>query len=952
MCEIATKPLVLTSIRYKKLKHNIIQLILIFTILSLSSNREKLRAQELYTLTDSLLVIDTISINEHLPLLDSLIHNDSLMMVDSLDTVNDSIDTPNRSSNGLGIESEVKYTAKDSIIMTSDGSKKVFLYGDAEVNYQDVKLTAAYIELDLDSNLTYARGVESDTTDAIVGLPVFTDKSGEYEMRTIKYNFKSEKAIIEHVVTEQGEGYVVSDVAKKAPDNTFCLKNGHYSTCNHHDHPHFYLNLTKAKVIPGKKTITGPAYLVIEDVPLYFIGIPFGFVPTTSSYSSGVIFPSYGEESTRGIFLRDGGYYWAANEYFDVALTGDIYANNSWAGRMATKYKKRYKYGGSFNLQYIENITSEKDLEDYAKSKDFSITWSHRQDSKANPYQTFSASVNYSSSSYEQNNVTSVINASAVATNTKRSSVSYTRRFPNSPFNLSANLLASQNSRDSSVSFTAPDITLTMNRIFPFKQKNKVGNKESWYEKISFSYTGSFKNSIDTYEYDLKDMKFPQDWENGVQHNIPISMNLKFLKYFTVTPNVSYKERWYFRQIYQDYDYEEEEIVNTDTVPGFNRVWDYSFGASTSTKVYAFFTPWRKLFGDKVDAIRHVMTPSASLSFRPDFGDEKYGYYDYFEYFDGDTIVHKDYSLYNGSLYGTPGTGRSGSLSLSLGNTLEMKVKSDRDSTGYKKIKLLEGLNFSTSHNFLADSLKWSRINMSGRTKVFGTNINFGAVFDPYASDTSSTGSVISRINESQLKKRGQLVQLVSANLSFGFSIGSDKIQKWRAQRQGQTDPNEMTDQPEDAEVDALNRVDRIGDEFANSRGETQTEFDEDGYANFEIPWNLSLSYSFRLVRGSFDKTTMLYKHTVTSDVNLSGDFSLTPKWKFSFSSGYNFDTKSVSHTNLRVSRDLHCWGMSFNVVPVGRYKSYYFSIRVNSSMLQDLKYEKRNSARDNPNYY
>ncbi len=952
MCEIETKPLVLTSFRYKKLKQSIIQLIIILSIFILSSNEEQLRAQDFYTRTDSTLNIDSLSLRERLPLVDSLRYNDQ-NVTNNRHNNNDSISTEPKRSNGLGIESEVQYTATDSIIMTSDGSKKVFLYGDAEVNYQDVKLTAAYIELDLDSSLTYARGVESDTTDAIVGLPVFTDKSGTYEMRTIKYNFKSEKAIIEHVVTEQGEGYVVSDIAKKAPDNTFCIKDGHYSTCDHHDHPHFYLNLTKAKVIPGKKTITGPAYLVVEDVPLYLIGIPFGFVPTTSSYSSGIIFPSYGEESSRGLFLRDGGYYWAANEYFDVALTGDIYANNSWASRLATKYKKRYKYSGNFNLQYIENVNSEKDLEDYSKSKDFSITWSHRQDTKSNPYQTFSASVNFSSSSYEQNNVNSIIDPNRVATNTKRSSISYSRRFPNSPFNLSANLLASQNTRDTSVNFTTPDLTITMNRVFPFKRKNKVGNKEAWYEKLSLSYTGSFKNYISAKEYELKDMSFPQDWDNGARHSIPVSMNLKLLKYFTVTPNVNYTERWYFRQIKKDYDYEKSRIVNTDTITGFNRVWDYSFGASTSTKVYAFFTPWEKLFGDKVQAIRHVMTPTASLSFRPDFGTDKYGYYDYFEYYNAtqDSIIRNQYSLYDGALYGTPGRGKSGSLSLSLGNTLEMKVKSAKDSTGYKKVKILEGLNFSTSHNFLADSLKWSNINMSGRTKIFGTNINFGAVFDPYAVDTTANGSVI-RINQSQLKKRHKLAQLVSANLNFGVSIGSDKIKKWRSKRNGQTDPNESSDEPEDMPLDPLDRIDRIGDEFADTRGENEAEFDSDGYANFEIPWNLSLSYSFRLVRGEFDKRSMLYKHTITSDVNINGDFSLTPKWKFSFSSGYNFSTKSISHTNLRISRDLHCWGMSFNLVPVGRYKSYFFSIRVNSSMLQDLKYEKRNSARDNANYY
>ena len=875
---------------------------------------------------------------------------------DSL-AVNDSI---KNDSGGLGIEAEVTYTAKDSIILTNGNpekgeSRRVFLYGDAEVKYLDITLTAACIELDLDSSLTYAYGLE-DSTGVTTGLPVFTDAKDSYEMKTIKYNFKTEKALIEHVVTEQGEGYVVSSLAKKAPDDSFSIKDGHYSTCDNHEHPHFYLNMTKAKVIPGKKVITGPAYLVVEDVPLP-IGIPFGFVPSTSSYSSGIIMPSYGEEQTRGLFLRDGGYYWAASDYFDLAVTGDLYANNSWGVRGASKYKKRYSYSGSINANYIVNVNSEKDLPDYSKSKDFSLTWSHRQDAKANPLQTFSASVNYSSSSYDQNNVTSIINPTTLATNTKRSSISYSRRFPKSGVNFSANLLASQNTRDTTVSFTTPDLTVTMNRKFPFKRKNKIGNKESWYEKISLSYTGNVKNYINAKEYELGNKKFPNEWQNGMKHSIPVSMNLKALKYFTVTPSLNYTERWYTKSTTKRWDEESESIVIADTTSGFKRVYDYSYSVSTSTKFYTFFTPWKKLFGDKVDKIRHVMTPSASLSYRPDFGEEKYGYYDWFEYYNPnlDSVVRYDYSLYDGALYGTPGRGKSGSLGLSLGNTLEMKVKSDRDTTGFKKIKILEGLNFSTSHNFMADSLKWSRINMSGRTKILGTNINFGATFDPYALDTTATGQA-KRINTSHYKATGKLARLESANLNFGISIGSEKIKKWLEKRRGETSDDEEEDLGDEEEeyTNPLDRVDRTDDAFADTRGTEQgrSKVSDDGYTKFEFPWNLSLNYSFRMTNGEFDKAKMAYKKKITSDINLNGDFSLTPKWKFSFSSGYNFDTKEISHTNLRISRDLHCWGMSFNLVPVGRYKSYFFNIRVNSSILQDLKYDKRSSARDNAGYF
>ncbi|SMO37948.1 LPS assembly outer membrane protein LptD (organic solvent tolerance protein OstA) [Saccharicrinis carchari] len=897
--------------------------------------------------------------NENLNLLrqDTLLvpSKDTSALLLPSDTLQSVVDTTAQNASGLGIEAEVKYSASDSIVMK--GTNQVFLYGDAEVNYQDIKLTAAVIELDLDSSLTFAYGLE-DSTGVAKGLPVFTDSQGSYEMKTIRYNFKSEKALIEHVVTEQGEGYVVSSLAKKSPDDSFSIKDGHYSTCDNHEHPHFYLNMTKAKVIPGEKIITGPAYLVIEDVPIYPIGIPFGFVPSTSSYSSGIIMPSYGEEQNRGIFLRDGGYYWAASDYFDLALTGDLYANSSWGSRVASKYKKRYAYSGSLNANYIVNIFSEKDLPDYRKTKDFSLTWSHRQDTKANPFQTFSASVNYSSSSYDQNNVSSIINPTLLATNTKRSSISYSRRFPNLPINFSANLLASQNTRDTTVSLTLPDLTVTMNRIFPFKRKNKIGSKEAWYEKMSLSYTGNIKNYITAKEYDLGDKKFPSQWQNGMRHSVPVSLNLKMLKYFTLTPSFNYTERWYTSSISKKWDEDLNRVVVADTSAGFKRVYDYSYSVSTSTKFYTMFTPWEKLFGDKVQKIRHVMTPSASLSYRPDFGAERYGYYDWIEYYDPnqDSIIRHEYSIYEGALYGSPGRGESGSLGLSIGNTLEMKVKSDRDTLGYKKIKILEGLNFSTSHNFMADSLKWSRINMSGRTKILGTNINFGASFDPYALDTTSRGTPI-RINTSHYKATGKLARLESANLNFGVSIGSEKIKKWLEKRRGESSNEDIdADEPPEEEdyVNPLDRIDRVEDEFADTRGtdDGRAEVTDDGYTKFEFPWNLSLNYSFRLVNGEFEKEKMAFKKKVTSDINLNGDFSLTPKWKFSFSSGYNFDMKKISHTNLRISRDLHCWGMSFNLVPVGRYKSYFFSLRVNSSILQDLKYDKRSSARDNASFF
>lgn len=860
----------------------------------------------------------------------------------------DSIASPQQSGSFI-IDAEVKYKAKDSIY-TDMVTKKTYLYGDAELSYQDVLLTAHTIILDMDSSIAVAYGTR-DSLNNEVGLPVFKDPSGEYTMRRMKYNFKTEKAIIEHIVTEQGEGFVVGNKAKKIENGAYCMKDAQYTTCDHHDHPHFYLNLTKAKVVPGKKTITGPAYLVLEDVKLPLV-IPFAMIPSTSSYSSGFLFPSYRDEQIRGFGLTDGGYYWAANDYFDLMFKGDLFTNGSWASRFSSNYKMRYKFSGRFNFQYLVNIYSEKDLPDYRKTKDMSIAWSHRQDAKANPYQNFSASVNFSTSSFDQNNVNNLIdpNRNDISTNTKRSSISYSRRWAGKPYNFSVNLLHSQNSRDTTIDLTIPDLTFTVNRFYPFKRKNKVGSNENFLEKISLSYTGNAKNYVHAKEEDLRvgGDALSTLWKNGVKHSVPVAMNFKFLKHFTLNPSFNYTERWYFSKIKKGYDEDLNQVVNTDTISGFNRVYDYSFSAGTSTKIYTFFKPWRKLFGDKVDAIRHVATPSVSFSYRPDFGQEQFGYYDWFEYYNPNTdeVVRHEYSYYEGALYGIPGKGRSGSMGLSLGNTVEMKVKSSKDSTGFKKIKILESLNFSTSYNFLADSLQWQPVSMSGRTKIFGTNINFGARFDPYAIDTTSTGSPI-RVNQSAWSAQKKLLRLESANLSFGLNFGSDTFKK------KDTDNEEEEQNNEPPIPDSMN-PDDINSQLNSFDQNTNRSLSEgdDGYAKFSIPWNVSLNYSFRLSKDKFNKEKMDYDYKVTSDINFNGNISLTPKWKFNFSSGYSIDQKQLAHTNVGISRDLHCWSMNFSLVPVGRYKSYFFTIRVNSSMLQDLKYEKRSSPRDNANFY
>lgn len=858
--------------------------------------------------------------------------------------------TKKKSGSSMMLDAEVKYEAKDSMRFDFE-HKKMYLYGDAKIDYGDISLTAYAIELDMDSSLAYAHGI-TDTLGVEKGLPVFKDKSGEYTMRTMKYNFDTKKAVINHIVTEQGEGFVVGQHAKRVNEKVYFMKDAKYTTCDNHEHPHFYLNLTKAKVIPGKKTVTGPAYLVLLDVPLP-IAIPFAIIPNTKSYSSGIIIPSYGDESTRGFYLRQGGYYWAANEYFDMKILGDIYTKGSWGLHLSSTYKKRYKFSGSFSSDIITNIYSEKSLPDYQKNNDFSIRWNHSQDSKANPDQTFSASVNFSTSSYNKNNVGNLVNTQALATNQKSSSISYSRKWAWNPFRLTASLLHSQNSRDTSISLTLPDISITSSRRFyPFKPKKATGGSQNPFYNINLNYSLSMKNYISCKERDLSfsGESFTTQWKNGMKHTIPVTTNFKLFKYFSFTPAVNYTERWYLNRTRKVWDEDQQKLVKLDPEQGFNRAYDFNFSVGTSTKIYTFYRPIRAIFGDKINAIRHVMTPSVSVSYTPDFSDPKYGFYDHFEYYDkkSDKVVNYKYSYYEGYLYGTPGSAKSGKLSFSLGNTLEMKVKSDEDTTGFKKIPLLESLSLSSGYDFMKDSLKFDNISLSGRTKVLGTSVNFSAQFDPYAVVASPTGTAI-KINRSALKVNHRLAQFKSASLSFGIQLSPETFKKKDKSSQKE---EEEDDYDEDWALRAAESdTPEPGAQMDKNQKEAETRVTDDGYVAFNMPWSLSINYSLRVSQGKFKPLTTSYDYNISQSINFNASLSLTQKWKFSLSSGYSFDEHKLSQTSIGITRDLHCWSMSFNVVPTGLYKSYSFNIAVNSSILRDLKYEQHNSPRDNGRY-
>lgn len=849
------------------------------------------------------------------------------------------------------LEAEVRYNATDSMAFDFE-HKKMYLYGNAKIEYGDITLTAYRIELDMDSTIAYACG-RRDSTGKEVDLPVFKDKSGEYEMREMKYNFKSKKAVITHIVTEQGEGFVIGERAKRVDEETYFMKDARYTTCSNHDHPHFYLNLTKAKVIPGRKTVTGPAYLVLEDVPMP-LALPFAIIPNTKSYSSGIIMPTYGDESSRGFYLRNGGYYMAVNDYFDLKLLADIYTKGSWGAHLSSTYKKRYKFSGSFSGDYIVNKTSEKELPDFSETKDFSVRWNHSQDAKANPDITFSANVNFSTSSYNRNNVTSVVNPAVLAQNQKSSSVTYTRKWSWNPFRMNVSLLHSQNSKNKTISLTLPDIGINSSkRFYPFKPKKATGKSNPLYD-MNFSYTFSGKNSISCKEDELtfRPESFATKWKNGFKHSIPVTTNIKLMKYFTMSPGFNYTERWYLNRTTQYWDDQKQMIVKNDPEKGFYRSYDFNFSTGLNTKIYTFYRPIRVLFGDKINAIRHVLSPQLSFSYTPDFSQKKYGSYDSFEYYDAkkDEVVKYKYTYFDNYQHSAPGSARSGKISISLGNTLEMKVKSDKDTTGFRKISILESLSLSSGYDLMKDSIKWDNVSLSGRTKIFGTNVSFNAQFDPYGYVASKTGSAI-RIDRSALHQNNRLAHLNSAGCSFGFQLSPEVIKKFI---EGKNPSDDVEEEDEDWAMEAAesdNEASGAQIPKKQKKEEESMKKNDDGYAEFTMPWSISINYSLQVSKDKFDPKTCLYSHRVSQNINVNGNISITPKWKISMATGYSFEDKKMSQTSFGVTRDLHCWNMNFNIVPFGMYKSYNFNIAISSSILKDLKYQQSSSPRDNGSY-
>ena len=871
--------------------------------------------------------------------------------------VDDSIraDSINRASK-RGIDAPVTYSANDSLVydaMTKDAK----LYGNSEVKYENMDLKSDKIRMNLDSSLVHATGSPDSTEKSgIKGRPVFVMGADNYDTDTIAFNFKTKKGLVQNALTKQEDGFLRSKLSKRTATGDVYLAHGRYTTCDK-EHPDFYISLSRAKVRPGKDVVFGPAYIVVADVPLPF-AIPYGFFPFTKSYSSGFIMPSYGDEQNRGFYLRDGGYYFAISDKMDLKLIGEIYTKGSWGLTATSNYRKRYKYNGSFLFSYQDTRTGDKGMPDYAKQTSFKLQWSHRQDAKANPFMSLSASVNFATSSYERNNLTSMYNPQSLTQSTRTSSVNWSTTFSSIGMTLSSTANLSQNMRDSTISMTLPDLNISISRFYPFRRKHAAGD-ERWYEKIAMSYTGQFSNSINTKENKLMHSSLIKDWRNGFQHNIPISANFTLFKYINLNPSFNFTDRMYTNKVTKSWN-ERTQTEVADTTYGFHNVYNWNLPLSASTKIYGFWKPNRKLFGDKVQAIRHVITPTVSFSYAPDFSASRYGYYQTYQKTDADGNVSLvQYSPYQNELYGVPGRGRTGSISWSFDNNIEMKVKSDKDSTGFKKISLIDQLGWSMSYNMAAKEKPLSDLTVNLRLKWWKNyTFNMTGVFASYAYELDDQGKpYVGNRTYWGMGKWGRF-QGMSQNISY--TLTPEKIKKlFGGAKDDDTKKNKKSDDDE-IDTDIESNVDdtMIDAQHGASKDDKggKADTDGDGYMRFSMPWSLTFGYGITMSENTdinkFNYKTMRYPYKFTQTLNVSGNLRISDGWNISFSSGYDFDNHKVSMTTASLQRDLHCFNMSCSVV-LAPYASYNFTFRCNASTLTDaLKYDKRSGYSNAVQWY
>ncbi len=866
---------------------------------------------------------------------------------DSIKLVKDSVvvDSASLKQPESEVKSPITHSAKDSMRF-SLVKKKVYSYGDAKLNMDDLNLSAGYIYVDMDSSVIYADALLDEEGKRIQN-PVFKQGGKEYKIKTIRYNTKTKKGLVTDVITEESGGYLHGGRTKIQPNKEIHITGGKYTTCDA-EHPHFYINLSKAKVIPEKKTVTGPFWFVISDIPIFPMGLPFGFFPNQSNRRSGIIIPSYGEEERRGFFLQDMGYYWAAGKNIDFTFFGSIYTSGSWTIKAQSRYKKRYKYSGNFDISYQKVIQGERDIaKDFQEETMFWVKLNYTRDPKSSPTSTFSVNLNFGSAKSRSYNSYNPVN---FANNSASSSIAYTKTFPGTPFNFSANMNAAQNLTTLQVDLTLPTLTLNMNKQFPFRRRKAVGEKR-WYEQIGVSFSSQLENKISTVDTMLFTKSSIDKFQNGFRYSIPISTSLKVLKHFNLSPSFTYQGRIYTSMLKQRpvYGYDangEFGILETynDTVPnhsmGFYHVYDYSFSTPLSTKLYGI----KEFKKGKIAAIRHVVSPSLSFNYRPDFGRPSWGYYT-------QDILYPDdpdrlFSIYGNGIFGTAPRGKSGNISLSVDNNLEMKVHSADTSQQLKKIVILNSFRFGSSYNIAADSMNFAPIQLSANTRLFKQiSVTYNGMIDVYMTDTVRGGAT--KINKLYWTHERKIGHLANSSITLSGSINSQIFQRKKKKEEEEEEENNSEEENNDL-GEGLYKKDGTLDKNLSGDGNDKQKGSNKLAYNFKIPWNVSISYSLRYNNTNYVKKKHKFRSQYYQMINLNASFTLTPKWSLSANGSYDFTERKLTYTNVSISRDLHCWQMSFNFVPFGTYKSYHFRINVKSSMFQGLEYKKQESFRDN----
>ena len=883
--------------------------------------------------TDSIVhpSMDSIAMNDTLSLPgDSLAPFDSLRY-DTLKHTNRRRFTPPRSNSA--IEVQVICSASDSSYRDMN-QKKIFYYGNAEAKYDDITLKADYLEFDLETSTCTARGV-LDSLGKPKGRPVFTQGESTFEAVEMMYNFKTKKGIITKVWTEEQGGYLHGERIKRMDDNTINIRTGGYTTCDLKEHPHYQFKFTKAKVIPDDKIVTGPIYMTIADIPLP-LALPFAMIPNTKGKKSGLIIPTYGESANRGFYLENGGYYWAISDNYDLQILGDIYTRGSWGIKPTFRYNKRYKHNGSIALGFAVNKIGTKGAADYQESTDFKIHWTHKQDPKAHPRRNFSANVNIVSSNFNKYNATTVNDQ---LSNTFQSSVSYQTNFGGKVY-LTLNASHSQNTLTRQVTASLPEMTLTVNTFYPLKNVGKAGKKR-WYQSLSMGYTMNgkayisdadtvlFRGIKDDFGGWAKDF-FRDRVQMGISHRIPINATIKLFKHFSWTNNLTFNDYMYFKRIEKQWiqDSDSTGFMQTDTIHGFRNLVDFSASSNLTTKIYGMVN----FAKGPIRAIRHVFTPTIGITYRPDFSDPKWGVYG--TYIDGNGI-EQTYNKFERALYGTPSQNQQGLITYNFANNLEIKVPSSSDTiTGIKKIPILESFSISGNYDITKDSVNFSPVAVSGRTTLFKKlGINYSSSWDPYAAD-----SLGRRINRFEIVDNKRLFRKTGSSwrFSLSYSFNQNDLKKL----QGKKGSKDLRDEINStAQRSGIFDPDELNEIMGNPNA----------YVDWTTPWSLSLSYNLTYTTSVAYAAFMgIATNSLVHTIGLNGDISITPKWKITFSTGWDFVNNNITYTNLSVYRDLHCWEMRFNWIPIGTYKSWNFTINVKASALKDLKYTKKKDYRDN----